>query len=475
MPLVSQVCFNVRPVPVVRMSKGANENAASPGSTSEGRFPKIILFIIVAEFCERISYSGMRVFFTLYLRNKLDYTDDEATELYHIFNGLVYLCPIFGGIVADSYLGKYRTILYMMFVYLFGNSLVALTAIPHLMLPGRLCTLLGVFMITIGTGGIKPCVTAFGGEQFILPQQERLLSLYFSVLYFNLCVGSLIAKTLAPIFRSHVHCFGDKDCYSLAFGAPVIVIIISIVSVISDIKNLSFEIPPLSYVSNKRIAVADKENVTLTFDCDCFDSRAEVVLMEENKAISLYVTGKDIYQYEDDVDKSKSGFPMVRFLLTDDIDVHGLILYNKLTKNEEVSLSQSLLSERFEVYSSTYSVIVGNQIVMDDVKFENGGVYTLIIANDSESYIANMITVTEANSISMFLLVPQFVIVSMAEVFFAVTGNEFAFKESPECMKAVITAIWLLTEAFGNVLIILFTRWWINISQVWPNFRTIIK
>lgn len=83
-------------------------------------------------------------------------------------------------------------------------------------------------MITVGTGGIKPCVTAFGGEQFVLPQQEKLLSLYFSVLYFNLCVGSLIAKTLSPIFRSHVHCFGDKECYSLAFGAPVVVIIISI-------------------------------------------------------------------------------------------------------------------------------------------------------------------------------------------------------------------------------------------------------
>lgn len=83
-------------------------------------------------------------------------------------------------------------------------------------------------MITIGTGGIKPCVTAFGGDQFKLPQQEKQLTMYFSILYFNLCIGSLIAKTVSPILRSDVHCFGEKDCYSLAFGAPGLVVLCSI-------------------------------------------------------------------------------------------------------------------------------------------------------------------------------------------------------------------------------------------------------
>lgn len=83
-------------------------------------------------------------------------------------------------------------------------------------------------MITMGTGGIKPCVTAFGGDQFILPQQEKHLAVYFSVLYFTLCTGSLIAKTVSPILRAEVHCFGDKDCYSLAFGAPGLIVIIAI-------------------------------------------------------------------------------------------------------------------------------------------------------------------------------------------------------------------------------------------------------
>lgn len=47
-------------------------------------------------------------FLTLYLRSKLGYSDDEATETYHVFSTFVYVFPIIGGIMADNYLGKFR-------------------------------------------------------------------------------------------------------------------------------------------------------------------------------------------------------------------------------------------------------------------------------------------------------------------------------------------------------------------------------
>lgn len=56
---------------------------------------------------------------------------------------------------------------------------------------------------------------------------------------------------------------------------------------------------------------------------------------------------------------------------------------------------------------------------------------------------------------------------------FAVTGNEFAFKESPESMKAVMTAVWLMTEAAGNVIIIVITRLFSNYPQVMTNLVTL--
>lgn len=83
-------------------------------------------------------------------------------------------------------------------------------------------------MIALGTGGIKPCVATFGGDQFILPQQEKYLVTFFSVFYFSINSGSLISSFLTPELRNGVKCFGEQDCYSLAFIVPAILMILSI-------------------------------------------------------------------------------------------------------------------------------------------------------------------------------------------------------------------------------------------------------
>lgn len=84
-------------------------------------------------------------------------------------------------------------------------------------------------MIAVGTGGIKPCVAAFGGDQFILPQQEKYLITFFSVFYFAINSGSLISSFLTPELRNGVKCFGEQECYSLAFFVPAILMVLSIV------------------------------------------------------------------------------------------------------------------------------------------------------------------------------------------------------------------------------------------------------
>ena len=81
-------------------------------------------------------------------------------------------------------------------------------------------SLIGLALIAIGTGGIKPCVSAFGGDQFKLPEQERQLQTFFSVFYFAINSGALISTFVTPILRQDVKCFGDDTCYSLAFGVP---------------------------------------------------------------------------------------------------------------------------------------------------------------------------------------------------------------------------------------------------------------
>lgn len=83
-------------------------------------------------------------------------------------------------------------------------------------------------MIAIGTGGIKPCVSSFGGDQFILPAQEQYLQKFFSIFYFAINAGSLISTSATPELREGVQCFGRNSCFPLAFGVPAILMLISI-------------------------------------------------------------------------------------------------------------------------------------------------------------------------------------------------------------------------------------------------------
>ena len=82
-------------------------------------------------------------------------------------------------------------------------------------------------MIALGTGGIKPCVSSFGGDQFA-PEQKNELKQFFSMFYLSINAGSLISTYLTPVLRQDVKCFSRNDCYPLAFGVPAILMILAV-------------------------------------------------------------------------------------------------------------------------------------------------------------------------------------------------------------------------------------------------------
>lgn len=69
--------------------------------------------------------------------------------------------------------------------------------------------------------------------------------------------------------------------------------------------------------------------------------------------------------------------------------------------------------------------------------------------------LINPIMITPANSVHILWLVPQYVVMTMGEVMFSVTGLEFSFTQAPATMKSVLTSVWLLTVAFGNLIVVL--------------------
>ncbi|XP_050436863.1 peptide transporter family 1-like isoform X2 [Adelges cooleyi] len=233
-------------------------------------YPKSVWFIICNEFCERFSYYGLRTVLVLYLTSILQYDADKATIIYHMTVFLAYFSPLFGAILSDSYLGKFKTILYLSIVYAIGNLVVtgASMASCFSLLNQRNLALLGLILISIGTGGIKPCVSSFGGDQFVLPAQEIYLQKFFSIFYFSINAGALISTSITPELRKDVQCFGRDSCYPLAFGLPAVLMVVSTIVFISGKRLYKIKKPESNVIvmASKCIYSALKNKIKLASD-----------------------------------------------------------------------------------------------------------------------------------------------------------------------------------------------------------------
>ncbi|XP_068185617.1 solute carrier family 15 member 2 [Antennarius striatus] len=206
-------------------------------------YPTGICFIVVNEFCERFSYYGMKAVLTLYFLTYLKWDKNLSTAIYHAFSSLCYFTPILGALIADSWLGKFKTIIYLSIVYVIGHVVKSVGAIPtvgntdvHIAL-----SMIGLILIAFGTGGIKPCVAAFGGDQFDKEHTSERTK-FFSIFYMSINAGSLLSTVITPMLRSDVQCF-NADCYALAFGVPAALMIVALVVFIAG-SGLYKKTPP---------------------------------------------------------------------------------------------------------------------------------------------------------------------------------------------------------------------------------------
>ena len=168
--------------------------------------PPQIRYIVGNEACERFSYYGMLSILTLYLKNVMGMGEKHATEIVHLFATAVYFLPLVGGWLADRFLGRYTTILALSLFYCLGHGALALFEGN---LPG---VYLGLALIAIGAGGIKPCVSAFVGDQFHEDDEGRLRKVY-GLFYWSINLGAFFGFLLIPWLRDHAG-------YSWAFGVP---------------------------------------------------------------------------------------------------------------------------------------------------------------------------------------------------------------------------------------------------------------
>lgn len=190
---------------------GVSEQRQSP-VTTEG-YPPGIPYIIGNEAGERFSFYGMKAVLVVFMTSHL--VDDsgaeafmppaEASAIFHLFTAGVYLFPLLGAVLADLWFGKYRTILLLSVVYCAGHFALAVDET-------RVGLFLGLALIAIGSGGIKPCVSAHVGDQFGVAN-SKLLPKVFGWFYLSINAGAFVSSLLTPWL---LEAWGP----SWAFGVP---------------------------------------------------------------------------------------------------------------------------------------------------------------------------------------------------------------------------------------------------------------
>jgi POT family proton-dependent oligopeptide transporter len=184
--------------------------------------PKQIPYIIGNEACERFSFYGMRNVLTAFLTGSLllDVIPDKAArdlaskDIFHTFVMGVYFFPLLGGWLADRFFGKYNTILWFSLLYCIGQGALAVS------IHDRNGFYVGLFLVALGSGGIKPLVASFVGDQFDQTNKHRA-KVVFDAFYWSINFGSFFASLIIPGLR--------ENHPRLAFGIPGVLMLVATV------------------------------------------------------------------------------------------------------------------------------------------------------------------------------------------------------------------------------------------------------
>ncbi len=162
------------------------------------KMPSGIPYILFNEMAERFAFYGMTSILVIFMTTHLRGSDgainvmagEQATFWFHSFKSAVYFLPILGALICDIWLAKYKTIIYFSIVYCVG--FLALTVDDT-----RLGLSVGLVLMAIGGGLIKPCVSANVGDQFGKPNQH-LMSKMYGWFYFAINLGAAVSMALCP-------------------------------------------------------------------------------------------------------------------------------------------------------------------------------------------------------------------------------------------------------------------------------------
>ncbi len=390
-----------------------------PSATETG-MPKGIPYIIGNEAAERFSFYGMRTILVIFMTRYLHYMVDgevgaemskaAANEQYHDFVAWTYFFPVLGSILSDIFLGKYRTILWLSIVYCLGHLALALMGAPGMTPSSWL--LLGLFLIALGSGGIKPCVSAHVGDQFG-PRNSHLMSRVFQWFYFAINFGSTFSTILTPILLKW---YGPH----IAFGVPGVLMAIATLMFWMG-RHVFIHVPPGGWSFFKE--TFSKEGVFALLKLSIIYAFVAVFW-------SLFdQTGSSWVLQAENMDRNFLGVEW----LESQIQVVNPILVLIL-----IPLFQ------FAVYPAVDKVWKMTPIrkISVGLFFAAAGFALIMMAQ---------MRIDRGETPSIAWQLWAYVVLTSAEIMISITGLEFSYTQAPKSMKSVVMAVWLFSVSLGNI------------------------
>lgn len=421
--------------------------------TTDG-FPPGIPYIIGNEAAERFSFYGMKsillVFMTTYLLQpdgSLDvFSIKEAEAWNHLFVASAYFFPILGGLLADAFLGKYLTIIILSTVYCIGHGCLAFMGVTG---DTRLWLVVGLALIAIGSGGIKPCVSSHVGDQFS-SGNKHLLSKVFGWFYFSINLGAFLSGLLTPFLleaRNSINSFGgaiypyvqfmvgNKAENEIifgphyAFGLPGVLMAVATLFFWLGRKDFA-HIPPRGIIYFKETfnieSLKPIFRLSLIFSFvimfwalfDQIGTSWQIQARSLNRVLPSWIPiigGKEMLASQ----VAAVWNPLFILLL---IPVFSKFIYPGLSKICDLTALRKM-SIGFWVMGFAFAIVAVLQHFIDAGHYPSVGWQIL----------------------GCFFL-------TASEVMISITCLEFAYTQAPKTMKSLVMAFFLLTVSFGNFL-----------------------
>ncbi|MCO4745826.1 MAG: POT family MFS transporter [Proteobacteria bacterium] len=399
------------------------QHLTAPVATKD--MPKGIPYIIGNEAAERFSYYGMlailQVFMTEHLMTadgQADYmTDPETRVAMSLFKSAAYAFPFLGALLADAFLGKYRTILYLSSVYVLGHFCLALMDMPETALMATMAPrnwmYLGLFLIAVGAGGIKPCVSAHVGDQFG-ESNKHLLERVFSGFYFSINLGAAISMWMIPIM---LHRFGP----GVAFGIP---------GVLMAIATFAFWMGRHEFV---HIPAKGTEFIKEVFSKEGFGVLLKLLPIYAFVAVfwSVYdQSGSTWVEQAKEMDRVFLGF---EWLPSQVQAINGLFILAYIP-----------------LFAFVVYPMINKVFPLTPVRKIGLGLFLTVFAFGISAVCQEWIDAGQTPSIAWQIL--AYVVLTAGEVMVSITCLEFSYTQAPTKMKSLVMATYLGSVSAGNLI-----------------------